>query len=38
VEVIHGMVDELYSVMIQTVAVFRWRCGLAEGHLIRGVI
>jgi len=31
-EFISGILDELYvSVMIPTVAIFRWRCGLAEG-------
>jgi hypothetical protein len=30
-EFLHGILDELYGVMIPTVAIFRWRCGLAEG-------
>ncbi len=28
---LHGILDDLYSAMISTVAIFRWRCGLAEG-------
>lgn len=28
---LHGILDDLYSTMISTVAIFRWRCGLAEG-------
>jgi hypothetical protein len=27
---LHGILDELYSSMIPTVTIFRWRCGLAE--------
>jgi hypothetical protein len=30
-EFVNGVLDELSSAMIPAVAVFRWRCGLAEG-------
>jgi hypothetical protein len=33
VEFVHGMVDELQKVMTSTVALLRWRDGLAEGPL-----